>query len=382
MNVEDFTEIFSQLDFLCLTMPRKTAENFLSFVFGLILASENSINRMADLFDGELHQSTLNRFLTTCSISTAKLLECYRNWLASLPTSTEPIYCIIDDSTLHKSGKLLPGAHYDYDHTNNAVCWGQKVVICLLKSAGKEFPFGIELYEKFAKNFRSKIDWANELIADVLKYFPTGNIIVLFDSWYCCIKLIEKLPAGIGWVSKLRRNRLIRVGVGGHWMPLKEFIRGVKSWEYRKATVDGKAYWCYETLAEVKNLGTVKLVLTKISRHARRVSAVLVTNMTDKRMGELICHFSQRWCIETCIRTAKQSLGFESCMVRSKKALRRYWFLLMLAYALLSHLKKSVISKAKTLGDVISYLKKSFSKLREGFFYLIKYHVSEIFAKA
>lgn len=379
MHVEDFTKTFNELDFLCLAMPRKAAENFLAFVFGMIFSPATSISGMAELFDGEICQSTLNRFLTSCKISTAKLLGIYREWLVRQAKNCSVIYCIIDDSLLHKSGKSLPGANYAYDHSRGAVCWGQNVVICLAKFGKVNLIFGIELYDKTAKKFLSKIDWANRLTKEFAGYFVGMAAIYLFDSWYCCKKLIDALPAGAQWVSKLKRNRTIFVG--GQKMSLRDFVRCVKSWQYRRVSVDGKVYWCYEIIVEVNKLGTLKIVLTKSSRHARKVSAALVSNMLGATAEELVRHFTQRWEIEVCIRTEKQSLGFEGCMVRSKKALRRYWMLLIVSYSLLSKLKKNVFRMAETHGDVINRLKKKFLKLREGFFSLIQNHVRRIFAK-
>ena len=379
MNVVEFTGIFKELDFLCLAMPRKAAENFVAFVFGLILSPADSISSMAQLFEGEINQSTLNRFLSNPAISTAKLLAKYRCWLGSKAKGQEIIYCIIDDSLLHKSGKLLPGAAYAYDHSKNAICWGQSVVLCLAKFSEKEMLFGIELYDKEAKGFLSKIDWAIRLAGQFSSAFSVKKTIHLFDSWYCCKKLIEALPKGSRWVSKLRRNRVIRVG--GQRMSLRDFVRSVNSWNFHKVSVDGKTYWCHEAIVEVNNLGILKIVLTKKSRCARRVSAVLVSNMLDESAAGLIHHFIQRWDIEVCIRTEKQLLGFEGCMVRSRKALRRYWLLLMVSFSLLSELKNRVVSGAKTHGDVIKWLKKTFSKLREGIFSLIQFHVGGIFAK-
>ncbi len=380
MHVEDFTETFNELNFLCLALPsRKAAENFMAFVFGLILSPSISISGMAELFEGDVCQSTLNRFLTSCKISTAKLLGMYREWVVKQAENCSIIYCIIDDSLLHKSGKSLPGANYAYDHSRGAVCWGQSVVICLAKFGEANLLFGIELYDKTAKKFLSKIDWAKRLTKEFAGYFTGRAVIYLFDSWYCCQKLIDALPKGAQWVSKLKRNRIIFVG--GQRMSLRDFVRSVNSWKYHKVSVDGKVYWCHEIVVEVNKLGTLKIVLTKSSRYARKVSAVLVSNMLDATAEELVRHFTQRWEIEVCIRTEKQSLGFEGCMVRSKKALRRYWMLLMISYSLLSKLKENVFHKAKTHGDVIKWLKKKFLKLREGIFSLIKNHVRKVFAK-
>ncbi len=175
MHVGDFMGTFSELDFLCLALPsRKAAENFMAFVFGLIFSPSTSISGMAELFEGEICQSTLNRFLTSCKISTAKMLEMYRNWIVKQAEICSIIYCIIDDSLLHKSGKSLPGANYAYDHSRGAVCWGQNVVICLAKLGGANFLFGIELYDNTARRFLSKIDWAKRLTKEFASFF-TGK---------------------------------------------------------------------------------------------------------------------------------------------------------------------------------------------------------------
>ena len=126
MHVEDFMKAFNELNFLCLALPScKAAENFMAFVFGLIFSPSTSISGMAEPFDGEICQSTLNRFLTSCKISTAKLLGMYKEWLVRQAKNCSIIYCIIDDSLLHKSGKSLPGANYAYDHSREPCAGGR-----------------------------------------------------------------------------------------------------------------------------------------------------------------------------------------------------------------------------------------------------------------
>ena len=225
----------------------------------------------------------------------------------------------------------------------------------------------------------SKLDLAAALVREVLVFFKPERICVLFDSWYCNQTLVGSLPEGVVWVSRLKRNRIIYVG--GRRKSLGSFARGVKPWEYRKASVGGKTYWCHELTVWIQKLGTVKIVLTKGARNSETVDAILVSNQLEATATGIITDYSQRWSIEVCIRNLKQTLGFEGCTVRSKKALRRYWTLLMLSSWLLSCLRMKWSRCCHTAGEVAGRLKKFHEGLRERIFPAIRIHVGESFAK-
>ena len=131
----------------------------------------------------------------------------------------------------------------------------------------------------------------------------------------------------------------------------------MNSWDHRKVKVkDGFHVWACSVRIEVKNLGVVTLVLAKPSKHSRQI-AFFVSNL-DVSAQEILRHYSERWEVEVFFRAAKQNLGLDGYQMRKYKGNRRYWALVLLAYAILSVLQRCWKKSCKTIGDSIAALRK------------------------
>lgn len=358
------------------SVSSRADETLIAFIFGLMFSGTDSISRLADWFHWK-DQSTFNRVLATEKLS--KMIERLQVWLNKKLDFTQTMYFIIDDSFLSKSGNHTAGTAYGYNHSKGNVEYGQQAVLATIQNDVLMLPFFSEMYDKEAKNFRSKIDLAILLYQRFFNFMKKKKFIVLFDSWYCCRKLMDSFSKNVKWVSKLRRNRCIDVGEG--WVSLRDFLRSVNSWRYKSISVGGNVYWCYEFEAEVKNLGTLKLIAVKKSKHARIVSAVIVSNMLDETASIILHHFKIRWNIEVCIKNSKQLLGWNNCKVRGKNAIRRHWFILHLAHCLISSWKAAWFDAETSFRGVVETLKKKLKINGRRLALAISFNVRVIFAK-
>ncbi len=353
-----------------------TDETLIAFIFGLMFSGTDSISKLADWFNWK-DQSTFNRVLANETLP--QMFEKLKSWLNRKLNFMETIYLIIDDSFLSKSGKHTAGTAYGYNHSKGHVEYGQQAVLATIQNGLLMLPFFSEMYDKKAKNFKSKIDLAILLYQRFFKFMNKKKFIVLFDSWYCCKKLIDSFSENIKWVSKLRRNRRIDVGEG--WVSLKNFLRSVNSWRYKSISVGDDVYWYYEFVAQVKNLGKLKLIAIKKSKNARIVSAVIVSNMLDETTLTILQHFKKRWNIEVCIKNSKQILGWSNCKVRGKNAIRRYWFILHLAHCLVSSWKFAWFDAKTSFRSVIETIKKKLKINGRRLALAVSFNVRVIFAK-
>jgi hypothetical protein len=368
--------IFEEVKDIIPSVSPRTDETLIAFIFGLMFSGTDSISKLADWFHWK-DQSTFNRVLTTERLS--KMFEKLQTWLNKKLDYTKLIYLIIDDSFLSKSGSHTAGTAYGYNHAKGHVEYGQQAVLATIQNDMLMLPFFSEMYDKRAKNFKSKLDIAILLYQRFLKFMKKREFIILFDSWYCCKKLIGAFSTNIKWVSKLKRNRKIDVGEG--WVSLRDFLRSVNSWRYKSIPVGGDVYWCYEFEAEVRNLGKLKLIAVKKSKYARVVSAVIVSNMLDESASAILQHFKKRWNIEVCIKNSKQTLGWNNCKVRGKNAIRRYWFILHLAHCLVSSWKNAWFGATTSFGSVIETIKKKLKINGRRLALAISFNVRVIFAK-
>ena len=347
-------EIINQIRYLIPNVSLRVESTFLAFFLGLLFSNANSIQKIADWYNWK-DQSTFNRILHNSKLTLSQLFKKYSQWLRKQIDFSTMVYLVIDDSFLKKSGDKTAGTGYGYNHSEGHVMFGQQAVLATVLNKELQLPFFSEMYDKTAKNFKSKIDLAILLLFRFSKCMNGKKFIFLFDSWYCCKKLISVLPHSIKWVSKLRRNRCIDVGEG--WVSLKIFLRSVNSWRYKSISVGGDTYWVYEFEAEVKNLGKLKLIAVKKSPYARIVSAVIVSNLRDETAAVILEHYKKRWSIEVCIKNTKQILGWNNCKVRGKNAIRRHWFILHLIHSFISVMKTCLCLTQASFKQVVDLLK-------------------------
>jgi hypothetical protein len=188
--------IFGKLDFIPdVFQTRPRAENFLAFFFGICLCPMSTMNAFSEWFDGWKDQSSLNRFLTSGCWKVSELKEKYLGWLTGeVCTAKQTIYFIIDDSKSKKTGEFIEKAVMDYDTNEGRQVLCHTLVSSLVKMASFELPFELTLYDKTRKG-------------------KDRRVIFLFDAWYCAVKFISRLPKGVFWVSRLKRNGLVKIGL-------------------------------------------------------------------------------------------------------------------------------------------------------------------------
>lgn len=86
----------------------------------------------------------------------------------------------------------------------------------------------------------------------------------------------------------------------------------------------------------IKSLGCVRRLIVSVRRSSsgREEILYLLTNRTD-HMDAILGHYTLRWKIECFHKDAKQHLGVGRLQARSVVGIRRNWYLVFLAHALL-----------------------------------------------
>jgi SRSO17 transposase len=376
---------FGFLSVLFGSKPR--LENFLAFFFGITISSSATVSGIADWLGDWKNQSTLNRFLTEAKWKVSSFYEIYFGWMKKKVRETsKTVYFILDDSKAKKSGELIERVVKDFDPNEKKQVLCHPLVVSLLRLADVELPFQLTLYDKTKKDqpdFKSKLDIAIIHFKEFLRQIKPEEkkVVVLFDAWYCAQKFISLLPSRVGWVSRPKRNRLVKID--GFWYSLKELQRWVKSWNFRRVKIKDEYHWACYLRIEMKGLGMVTLVLAKPSRYSRSVE-FFVSNL-EVSAEEILQHYAERWGIEVFFRTAKQNLGLDGYQMRKYRGNRRYWALVQLSYAILSVLQSQWKRTCKTIGDTIAKLRQTLQKLTQnygiGFGVLIEICVERKFAK-
>ncbi len=367
-------KIFGEFSFLTdVFNSRPKLENFIGSFVGISCSSASTITSFTSLFGNWKNQSSFNRFFTESKWDLELLTEKYQKSLIEKP----PDYFIVDDSKNKKTGEMMDKIYKDFDSSKRETVLCHTVVVSLLKTKEICTPFELTLYDKNKKtNFKSKLTITAEQIQKS-KAIIDRSTIFLFDSWYCNPEVITAIPKENCWISRLKRNRTLKIGK--FWYKPPEIIGLVKSWEYSRVKIKDKYFWACSIRTEVKNLGIATVVIVKPKQYSK-YAEFFISNF-DLNAEEILNHYSERWAIEVFFRTAKQDLGLDGYQMRSYKANRRYWSLVILSYSILSSLQQLWRKTCKTIGQTIKRLKKYLQNYGSSFSRVIETYVDRKFAK-
>jgi hypothetical protein len=316
---------------------------------------------MLDGFDGKMSQvselalhadrTCVSRFLNSNSWNDEFLVRALNAhviniiWNYSRETGL-PIYIIIDDTICEKtkpSSKAkqpIYGCGFHKSHLKNAFVYGQQFVVAALRCGDKVLPLAVHLYERNEtgkedkEDVVSKIDIAKGIVEALPK--PVNKGYVVADSWYSCITLFDAAQSsGYHYVGALKSNRKIfprkyrRKGI-----QIGAFARSLSSSDFDVVTVDGERYYMYTYLGKINDMNKVKIVITYPVKALFVPQAMKAFISTDIKMNgwQLLHHYTMRWPIEVFFREANRRLGMKQCQVRTKKAILRFQYLIMMAY--------------------------------------------------
>lgn len=339
-------------------------ENFLAFVFSIVLCPFSTINSYAEWLNQWKDQSTLNRFLTEPKWDIKKIFKNYHK-IIKQQVKDRIAKLIIDDSKIEKTGEDIERVGREFDHCKrrNILCFS--VVFSLVKISGFDLPipFALKQCRKSKKKKRklSKITIAMQMIKEFCKVAKdAAKKIIVFDSWYAAEHLVESIPRDVFWVTRLKLGviRLFKAE-NGCWLPLWKFLRRVKSWDFHRLKINNQYFWVYKTKLEINKLGLVTVVFSKTSKYSRKVQ-IFISNLNDTQ--EILENYDERWDIEVFNRTVKQDLGIGFVQIRNYEGNRRYWTLVILSYSIISFLQQQWKNFCKTIGETIKRLKRLLQK--------------------
>jgi len=349
-------ELFSGLNFLTDVFTSKAMlKDCILLIFGICLSPTKTVAGMADWFEG-VNQSTLNRFLTQHPWQLSKLINaCHRE--IEEKVIGKIVRLIIDDSKIEKTGEKIQRTGWEFDHCKklHILCFSVVFAIVLIEGIELPIPFAVEACKKRKKNQKrkkSKITIAMKMIAAFIKLTRlAAKQIILFDSWYSAAKLINSIPEGVLWVTRLKLKNDRVVLFNGSWLNIWKFRRSVNSWKFKRVKVNDRYFWVYTEKLMIQGLDNeVTVVISKLSHYSRE-SIILISNLDN--VEEILREYDGRWKIETFFRTAKQTLGIGDFQIRKYLGNRRYWAMVLLAYTLISRMQQ-LWKECRTVGDVLN----------------------------
>lgn len=284
-----------------------------------LMWEQRTVSRMARrLFNGP-HRARLNALMNSPSWDASQVLhQVAKLRLAALKLKPgDRVRVILDDTKKSKRGKQIPGVGKFYDHSSKGFLIGHTYVVCLLEVNGQVIPWGIKLYLKKEwclkeqHPFRKLTDLTVELLRS-LPEFPKGvEVVVLFDAYYLCGKVLGAIRPGWCWISRLKTNR--NVFVGGGKRKAGRYGKNLLRRHRKKIRIPNGSGKRVSYLVTGKSgflgaeEGPVYLVASR--RVKEKEVVVLATNGLGFSEREVVREYLHRWGIEVFLKEAKQSLG-------------------------------------------------------------------------
>ena len=340
-GMQDLINYFQKLD-LPFYFTKPQIKHMQAFIVAMMLSGFDG--KMTQISGLALHadRSCVCRFLDSDSWDDAFLLRAINEyviteiWEHSKRTGL-PIYAILDDTICEKtkpSSKAkqpIYGCGFHRSHLKNEIVYGHQFVAAVLRCGDMVLPLAIHLYEK---EKTSKIDIAVKIIEALPK--PVNQGYVMADSWYSCIDLFHATEsAGYHYIGALKSNRKIFPrGYRRKGIQIGAFARSLTASDFDIVTIDGERYYMYTYLGKINGSRKVKIVITYPHGALFVPRAMKAFISTDIKMSgkQLLNHYTKRWPIEVFFRESNRQFGMKKCQVRSKKAIMRYQYLVMLAF--------------------------------------------------
>jgi hypothetical protein len=168
-----------------------------------------------------------------------------------------------------------------------------------------------------------------------------GRVVVLFDSYYLCPKVVEACKCR-SWhfVGVGKSNRNLRVDGVNHNLKLCGYGRNVLGRSGRWHMIQGLkgkgTYRLAERVGYMKKLGRVKVVFSKRKGESKIVA--LVTDDLHATARNVVADYLKRWSIELLIKDENQQLGLGDYRVLRYEAVVRHLHLVDCAYGCLTRL--------------------------------------------
>lgn len=242
---------------------------------------------------------------------------------------------LFDDSRIAKvHAKDIDGLHFGFDGSTGDTNLGLQMVSALLTDGDIKIPIEIEAYitKKIAgKNYKSKSELAHAIYSHMIKLFNID--IVIADAHYATKYLLSILyDVAQQFLMRFTCSRIVQIGKSKGQLRKIFRLRRNEHIRMTQGVFDGKLLYFY-------------IIRLKTGCLAYFVS-LLPINIAD-----LENIYKIRWNIEMFHRTAKQSLGWCDCQMRSIEKQQLHSFYVIHSYVIAELLR--VKMKLKTTEDAI-----------------------------
>jgi SRSO17 transposase len=271
-----------------------------------------------------------------------------------------PVFLIIDDSLVEKSGKKMEGVGYHYSHSTGQTTLGHVWVTGHLLVSGQSYPVSWKLYRRKVTCDEADVPFASkpELAAMIVREFeplPGTQTYVLTDSWYPSQDLLNLCAErGFHLISAVKSDRKFKTA--RHNLQVQQWAQVLPKRAFDFVTVNTVCYKVWSKTGRLSSGHAVRLVVNRVV--GRKKWRYLISTDRSLSPQTTISYYLGRWEVENFYRVAKQSLGWGDYQMRDLFAIERHVQLMMVAHAYLEIERQDALAAASdpdahvTIGDI------------------------------
>lgn len=344
---------------------------FQHYVVALILylGSKNLSGLSSAIPDGR-SESSLYRFVANYNWDSEQVAACRLRLLnrrtrraiqaAQRRGEAVPVFVIIDDSLVEKTGKTMEGVAKHYSHTDDQQVLSHVWVTGQLVVMGHSYPLDWQLYRRQTEceaagvPFFSKPQLAEALVRGFEPFADTQTY-VLADSWYSSQHLLDLCQQrDFKYIGAVKSNRKFRTS--GHNHQVQQWVELMPKNAFDRVKVKGSTYKLWSAVGQLASNHRVKLVTNRRHRH-QKWHYLISTDLTLSP-HTILSYYLIRWEVENFYRAAKQLLGWGDYQMRRLVAIERHVLLMMVTHAYLELQRQDLSEQGAdgnlhaTLGDL------------------------------
>lgn len=302
---------------------------------------QGKVTNVVDLSHAETHRTSFGKFLSKSSWNEDLVHRAAQRhilkqiWNESI-RSGKPIYVIADDTIAErtkpssKAKNPIQQCSFHHSHLKNKVVYGHQVVGVLLICGSLKLPYTVSLY---IKEQMSKIQMIINIIATLPK--PPNKAYIMADSWYSADKLIKVCrKQGYHFIGAVKTNRVIYPVGKRLGEQIKVYAKQLTAKDYHLVTVGKQEYWVYRYEGKLNGLSKAIILISWPKNALFKEGALKAFISTEIELSTtaILNHYANRWPIEIFFRQNKMNLGLDKYQVRTSRAIKRYWILMILSY--------------------------------------------------
>ena len=271
-----------------------------------------------------------------------------------------PVFLILDDSLVEKTGKQMAAVDYHYSHSAGRTVLGHVWVTGHLVVLGQSYPVAWRLYrrqgncEAAGVAFASKPELAQAIIQG-FRPLPHTQVYVLTDSWYPSQEMLNVCQAqGFQLISAVKSNRKFRTDENN--LQVRQWQQDLAEEAFGLVTVNATGYQSWTAIGRLSSGHSVRLVMNRVV--GQEGWRYLVSTDLTLSAQTILSYYLVRWEVENFYRVAKQSLGWGDYQMRDLLAIERHVQLMMVAHAYLELERQDALAAAAdpevhiTIGDI------------------------------